>query len=89
MSPVHSIDLNSPFDLYLKRGIDNPTANTHDIKATPSWDNGKSIGIYKNSSEYFCTNCEYKLLVEAPANSLMMISAWSKSEIIEIKLNDF
>ena len=87
--PIDALDLNSTFNLYVKKGEKIPTTSDYDLRASPSWESGKSVSIYRNSSLFFCTDCEYKILVEAPANTLMIISAWSKSEIITINLNNY
>ena len=81
--------MNETFNLFVRKGIDKvPTTVEFDAKGAPSWFNGKSTSIYKESKEVFCTNCYYKVLVEAPANSLMKLSVWTDDEVMKIALDD-
>ena len=76
------------FHMYVNQGNDIPTSTNYSLTSKTSWFNGKSVIIY-NDSKYFCTNCNYTILLEAQEGTIVDISTLIYSQIMPVQSGEF
>ena len=80
-------DITETFHMYVNQGNEIPTSTTYELTSKTSWLNGKAIVIY-NDSQYFCTNCNYTILLEAQKGTIIDISTLIYSQIMPVQLGE-